>query len=208
MTIGRGGAGYPAASSRSCWRNANFWIFPDARAREVVDGPQVLGPLLPRQARGLEVPAHRLQARGVGPREEPDEAAAVLAEAHVGRGDDRDLGDAGHAQQQLLDLERADVLAAADDDVLLAVDDREVAVVVEHADVAGREPAVGVERLGGDRGIGVAGEQVGPAAVDLAGLARLDGLPVVVEEPDLDPVERAPVGVQALLAGGRRDGCR
>ena len=89
--------------------------------------------------------SHRVEVRCGRARLHPHERAAALAEARIGRADDRDLGDAGHAQQLLLDLDRAHVLAAADDDVLLAVGDREEAVVVEHTDVAGHEPAVGVK---------------------------------------------------------------
>jgi hypothetical protein len=48
----------------------------------------------------------------------------VLAEPGIGRGDDRDLGDTRQPQDELLDLQRRDVLAAADDDVLLPIDDR------------------------------------------------------------------------------------
>ena len=49
-----------------------------------------------------------------------------------------------------LDRLRRDVLAARGlDQVLLAVGDAQEAVGVELADVAGAEPAVGVERLGG-----------------------------------------------------------
>ena len=51
---------------------------------------------------------------------------------------------AGMLVEHLLDLARVDVVAAADDHVLLAVDDVEVAVLVLAADVAGGEPAVGV----------------------------------------------------------------
>ena len=69
----------------------------------------------------------------------------VLAQALVGRGHDADLGHRVHAEQQLLDLLGADVLAAPDDDVRDPVGDGEVAVGVEHADVAGAVPAVGVE---------------------------------------------------------------
>jgi hypothetical protein len=49
--------------------------------------------------------------------------------------------------EDLLDLARVDVVAAADDHLLLAVDDEEVAVVVDLAHVAGAEPAVVVEDL-------------------------------------------------------------
>ncbi len=42
----------------------------------------------------------------------------------------------------LLDLARVDVVAAADNQVLLAVDDEVVAILVDCGDVAGVEPAV------------------------------------------------------------------
>ena len=59
----------------------------------------------------------------------------------------------GWFDEPLLDLDAVDVLAAADDHVLLAVGDEEEALVVEVADVAGVEPAVGVDRLGGGLGL-------------------------------------------------------
>jgi hypothetical protein len=49
--------------------------------------------------------------------------------------------------EDLLDLARVDVVAAADDHVLLAVDDEEVAVLVDAGHVARVEPAV-LDRLG------------------------------------------------------------
>ena len=115
----------------------------------------------------------------------------MLAEALVGRRDHGDLGHAVDAEQQLLDLLGADVLAAPDDDVRHAVGDREVAVVVEHADVAGAVPPVGVEHRCCERRVGVAHEAVGPTAGDLADLV----------EPDLDAGERVAVGVQPLGLG-------
>ena len=45
--------------------------------------------------------------------------------------------------QHVLDLDRGDVLAAGDDDVLGAVLDDDVAVLIEHAEVAGVKPAAG-----------------------------------------------------------------
>ena len=105
----------------------------------------------------------------------------MLAEALVGRGHHaRPRPRASQAEQQLLDLLGADVLAAADDDVGHAVGDGEVAVVVEHADVAGAVPAVVVEGRGGQLGVGVAEAAVGATAEDLA----------VVVEPDLDAGQR------------------
>ncbi len=92
-----------------------------------------------------------------------------------------------------------DVLAAADDDVLLAIGDREVAVVVEHTDVAGHEPAVGAERSLGRGLVGVTDEQLRPATPDLAGRTDFDVLAVVVDETDLDAGQRQPVGGDALV---------
>src|SRR5262245_39473007 len=48
---------------------------------------------------------------------------------------------------EILDLGDGDVLAAADDDVLCAADDADVAVAVHARQVAGIEPAVGVDRV-------------------------------------------------------------
>src|SRR4051794_35034068 len=50
--------------------------------------------------------------------------------------------DRGVLAQRLLDVAREHVEAAAKDQILLAVEDREVALVVEPAHVAGVEPAV------------------------------------------------------------------
>src|SRR6202011_4373869 len=62
-----------------------------------------------------------------------------------------------------------------DDDLLLAVDDGEEAVLVQLADVARVEPAVRVDRLGGLRGIvPVAEHDAVAAAQHLAVVAELD----------------------------------
>jgi hypothetical protein len=53
-----------------------------------------------------------------------------------------------------LDLRRRDVLAVGGlEEVLLAVRELEEAALVDLADVAGVQPAVGVERLGGGSGL-------------------------------------------------------
>src|SRR6266542_2505437 len=66
----------------------------------------------------------------------------------IRRTDHGGLEDRGMAVQDGLDLLGIDVLAAADDHVLDPVDDPQVAVGVEDADVAGVQPAV-AERVGG-----------------------------------------------------------
>ena len=58
----------------------------------------------------------------------------------------------GVRAERVLHLDRRDVLAPADDHVLLAVGDGEVALVVEAAAVAGVEPAVD-DRVGGRLGL-------------------------------------------------------
>ena len=80
--------------------------------------------------------------------------------------------------ERALDLERADVRAVVDDDLLLAAEEPEVAVVVGAGEVAGVEPAVAHD-LGGRVG-------VAPVADGLA--AGLDPHPADVAGRDLGAV--------------------
>ena len=95
------------------------------------------------------------------------ERADLLAHDRVGHRDARGFGDVGMGHEQRLDLLGGDVLAAADDDVLQPVDDREVLAVV-HREVAGAEPAAVDERVGVERGVEVADEHLGTAGEQLA----------------------------------------
>ena len=64
---------------------------------------------------------------------------------------------------------------AADDDLVLAVDDLEVALLVEDAQVAGVDPSFGIQHLrGGLRIIEIAGEDVRPPGEDLTVLGEAD----------------------------------
>src|SRR4051794_7730677 len=58
------------------------------RAREVVGLMEFLGPLLPSDARGVEVRPHLVERRHRGIRAEPQNRGRPLAEALVGGGDD------------------------------------------------------------------------------------------------------------------------
>ena len=60
---------------------------------------------------------------------------------------------AGWREQQFLDLARIDVLAAADDHVLEPALDRAVAALVHRAQIAGVQPAVGVDGRGRRAGV-------------------------------------------------------
>ena len=120
-----------------------------------VDVLDAFGGLEPRDASGGEPASALLEVeRGVT----DDEHAHALAEAVVGNADRHGLAYRRVRGHDLLDLGRGDVLAPADDDVLLAADDREPAVV-EGGEVAGVEPAAR-DRGARLRGVEVAGEEL------------------------------------------------
>src|SRR5690606_16899389 len=111
------------------------------------------------------------------------ERADDLAPLLVGQADDRDLGDAVAAQQDGLDLARVDVRRPGDDEVLLAVDDGDEALLVADGDVAGGQVAVRPDRRGGGlRVVQVADHVVRGVAEQLARLARPDLSALLVEE--------------------------
>ena len=107
---------------------------------------------------------------GVEHQQRRDELAGVADRARLA--DERDHLQGG------LEVRRADVLAARrDDQLLLAVDDLEVALVVDHADVAGVQPAVD-HRLGGLVGLlEVALEDVAAAATTSPSSAIATSMP-------------------------------
>ena len=78
-----------------------------------------------------------------------DERDADLAEHGIGYAQHRDLRDRRMLRQHALDLGRVHVVAAADVHLAAPPDERQVAALVEEAEIAGREPAVGAEDLGG-----------------------------------------------------------
>ena len=77
-----------------------------------------------------------------------DEGAGHLAPFLVRLGDHRGQHDGRVLVERVLDLDRGDVLAARDDDVLGAVLELDVAVRILHREVAGMEPAAGEGCLG------------------------------------------------------------
>ena len=122
-----------------------------------------------------------------------------LAPALVGQPEDGDLAHGRVADDDLLDLDRVDVLAAGDDHVLLAVDERDVAVLVDLAEVAGVEPAA-AERVGRRPGQHpVAGEDVLAAHEQLADVADRDVPVVGVDQAGLDVLQRAADRAQLVL---------
>src|SRR6266481_1183938 len=116
--------------------------------------------------RALEVREHRAAVGDdVGLRRRPsllehDERLRHLAPLRVRHGDYRHLEHVGVARDRLLDLDGRDVLAARDDDVLLAVAQLDVAVGVHDGHVAGVQPAAAEGLDGGRRVVEVAGHHV------------------------------------------------
>src|SRR5689334_3375653 len=101
-----------------------------------------------------------------------DDALAPVVVRHA---DDGNFRDRLIAEKDVLHLARVDVVAAGDDHVLRAVHQREVAVLVEAAEVAGVEPAV-AQGLGRRLGhVEVAGHDGRTVDQHLADLARPGG---------------------------------
>src|SRR3954447_6145787 len=116
---------YASLPTTQSFPQVDFAHLARSGAGEVGDAPQFLGPLLPRDARTREMFGNRREVERVDTVREPHERARVLAQPVVGRGDDRDLGDLRQRRDRAFDLRRREVLAAADDDVLQTVGDRE-----------------------------------------------------------------------------------
>jgi hypothetical protein len=108
--------------------------------------------------------------------------------------------------EHLLDLARVDVEAAAQDHLLLAVDDEEVAVLVDPRHVARVEPAV-LDRLGGRIVLApVALHHVRALDGDLADLALVDLLAVLVDDLHLHALDRRADRADLALAVGVVEG--
>src|SRR3954447_18160397 len=127
-----------------------------------------------------------------------DRGADLFPQLGVRHAEHGGLGHRGMLVEDLLDLARVDVVAAADDQLLLAVDDEEVAVLVDLGHVATVEPAVLDRVLGGVGLVPVALHDVVALDDDLADLALVDLVAVVVDDLHLDALDRR--ADRALLA--------
>ena len=145
--------------------------------------------------------------RRVRTRLQRDGGADLLAQLGVRHCHDRRLGDGRVLVEHLLDLAGIDVVAAADDQVLLAIDDEEVAVLVDLREVTGVEPAA-AHRLGRRVGtLPVALHHVRALDDDLPHLALRDLLVVLVEDLHLDVADRRADRAGLALAVGVVEGC-
>src|SRR5260370_16883208 len=99
-----------------------------------------------------------------------------------GRQYDR-LGKPRLRREDGFELGRVDVLAAGHDEVVRALVDEEIALVVLVADISAMEPAAGVSGFGRVRIAPVFTQQIGTAQQDLAALARRDVGAVSADDP-------------------------
>src|SRR6056297_318883 len=143
-------------------------------SRQFVDEEQCAGMFVARQ-RSAEFGRYRL-AVGWAITLRHDESDGGLAEILVGHTDDGGLEDPRLGVQNQFDLLGVDVVAAGNDQVLVASDNPEVAVCVERAEITGDEEAVLTE-LGRRlfRHFPVALEDVRAPDLDLPDVARRKG---------------------------------
>ena len=131
-----------------------------------------------------------------------DPGAQLLAEALVGDADHLHVEHLGVGVEELLDLARVDVLAAADHHVLDAADDVAVALVVDHREVTGVHPAAGVDRfLGLGLVVPVAEHHRVAAGAQLARLAARHDAALVVDDLHLQVRLDAADGGHAAVDG-------
>ena len=126
-----------------------------------------------------------------------DRQAHAFAETLVGDRERRGLEHRGMLDCQVLDMRRINIVATADDEVLLAADDLQIAFGIEAPEVAGEKPATRVERVLGRRLVVEITEHQQPAArADLAQFAgfRLDVGVFLVPQARLIAAARAPAG--------------
>src|SRR5262249_22138436 len=111
----------------------------DRRLRYRLDEDVAPRPLEIGEARGA---AELIELLGLDHAATLDEGGNDLAPALVRDPDHGHLGDCGMQRQATFDLDRRDVLAAADDHVVDAAGDEEIAITVQIAGIAGEIPAL------------------------------------------------------------------
>ena len=138
-----------AAVRRTAFAISRSWIFLHLvrrGLRQIGDDLDAFRPIL---FRDLVLRHQRLHASQIErlAGTQHHKCAGAFAQPRVRISDDRRRKHGGMLEQQVLDIEDRHVLAAADDDVLDAAVDADVALVVHVGHVAGVEPTLGVERL-------------------------------------------------------------
>jgi len=166
---------------------------PARSLRQIGDDLDTLGPILLGDLVFRHVGLHGSQIELMS-RAQRDEGAGAFSQPRVGIADQRGREHRRVLEQQVLDLDDRHVLAAADDDVLDAAVDADVALVVQIGEVAGVEPPAGVERLD-VASLVVAERHLRATHHQQARFARHGGTLIRPDDLDLDALEGAPVGL-------------
>src|SRR5262249_30351444 len=129
-----------------------------------------------------------------------DARAELLAEPGVRHPDALHVLDFWMLVEELLDLARVDVLAAADDDVLHATDDVAVAPIVDGGEVTGVHPTGSVDRLARAAGVSPVTEHDRVAArQQLSGISARNDPTAAIDHLDLEMRMDAPYRRNAPL---------
>ncbi len=145
-------------------------VHADVAERQAVDDMHVARPLERREP--VEDEVDQLGGADRRSRAQHHRRADILTQPRVRHGEGRDLAYRRVGEQGALDVVGRDLLVAAIDDLLGAADDRQVAVGIDRADIAGGEPArLQASRLALDVARQVARYHAGPAQQDRARLA-------------------------------------
>ena len=103
-----------------------------------------------------------MRQQGLGRDHTDHQGDDPVAPQRVGQAGDGDIADPGKGGQAGFDIERVNIAAAADQHVVGATDDGQPAFVVEVAEIAGAQPAVGI----GAAAVEVAEHDLRPAQAD------------------------------------------
>src|ERR1700757_683317 len=115
-----------------------------------------------------------------------DDGVHRFAPVLVRDSDHDDVGHRGMGDEDLFHLARIDVVSARDDHVLGAIEQKKVAVRVEHPYVAGVEPAAANGGGGRPGGVALGAHHDVSAGHDLAGFARCERNSVRIDDPYFD----------------------
>src|SRR6185437_9832593 len=141
-----------------------------------------------------------LLGAGALPGLEHDPGADLLAEARIGHAEDLRRLDLGMAEEEILDLARIDVLAAADQHVLDPPDDVAIALGVDGGKIAAMHPPDLVDRRAAPfRILPIAAHDAIAARAQLAGFAYRHDASGLVDDLDLDMRMDAPDRGDAAL---------
>ncbi|MNI62390.1 hypothetical protein D3C73_1177100 [compost metagenome] len=160
---------------------------------QLVNDANAFGSLLPGDACRFEVGLYGLDIEACAGRQ-AHKGADAFADHFIGPSQHRGLQDGRMGGQNVLDLARRDVLAAADDDVFPTIDDGQHPRVVQDADVARIKEAVLGEGRVIQTGVEIADAKVRAHGENFAGRSSRDLSVLFIEEANRNEVHENAVG--------------